>query len=368
MDSPNYQFATGTEYKDGDGGTGAWAIKPGPDAIPEVPAVPGDAVRSENFDGTLWTEISFGSGDWFATSAQSHSAPMSYTNKDIDNSETSEFIIYNDYFQEQISFWLRTETETNFDFFRLFIDGSEVYTQSGVNDWYRVVVPTGFGYEFKFQYTKDSSSSLGDDSCWVDDIVFGTADTPAIPGVPARPFVYTPLKMTDDGERLKVDAGVVVVTLDEPIDVNVLSIPEVEIKNDSGNPIPVSGTVTITDGSGPVTVDGTVAVTQSTSPWVVSGTVTATNSGGTLANGAETAVGAAAVQVLAANASRKKLIVQNTGIGDVRIGVSGVTATTGVKLIRNGSLLLDMPDCPTQAIFAIRDGAVSSTVLAQEVS
>jgi len=35
---------------------------------------------------------------------------------------------------------------------------------------------------------------------------------------------------------------------------------EVEIKNDSGNPVPVNGTVTITDGSGPVTVDGTVAV------------------------------------------------------------------------------------------------------------
>lgn len=98
------------------------------------------------------------------------------------------------------------------------------------------------------------------------------------------------------------------------------------------------------------------------------GLVVASFSGGTLTNGAETAVGAAAVQVIAANASRKKLIVQNTGLGDVRVGVSGVTATSGVRLIRNGSIIFDMPDCPTQAIFAIRDGAVSSTVLAQEVS
>lgn len=35
----------------------------------------------------------------------------------------------------------------------------------------------------------------------------------------------------------------------------------VEVSNDVGNPLPVTGTVTITDGSGPVTVDGTVSVT-----------------------------------------------------------------------------------------------------------
>lgn len=36
----------------------------------------------------------------------------------------------------------------------------------------------------------------------------------------------------------------------------------VEIANDVGNPIPVSGTVTITDGAGPVTVDGTVTAAE----------------------------------------------------------------------------------------------------------
>ena len=53
------------------------------------------------------------------------------------------------------------------------------------------------------------------------------------------------------------------------LQVDVLTIPEVEIKNDAGNPIPVTGTVTITDGSGPLTVDGTVTANQGTNPWVV---------------------------------------------------------------------------------------------------
>jgi hypothetical protein len=43
----------------------------------------------------------------------------------------------------------------------------------------------------------------------------------------------------------------------------------VEVANDAGNPLPVNGTVTITDGSGPVTVDGTVTITDGSGPLTV---------------------------------------------------------------------------------------------------
>lgn len=60
---------------------------------------------------------------------------------------------------------------------------------------------------------------------------------------------------------------------------------EVEVKNDSGNPLPVSGTITANQGTTPWAtsvnnfpavqpVSGTVTANQGTSPWVVSGTVT----------------------------------------------------------------------------------------------
>ena len=104
-------------------------------------------------------------------------------------------------------------------------------------------------------------------------------------------------------------------------------------------------------------------------PGVVGPVVTTTESWatGTLANGAETAVSSSAVSVLAANANRKKLIVQNTGASAVRIGTTGVTATTGFRLAAGAMLIVDMPQCPTNAIFAIRESA-DSTVLAQEVT
>lgn len=96
---------------------------------------------------------------------------------------------------------------------------------------------------------------------------------------------------------------------------------------------------------------------------VVTGTTT-----GTLGNGAEVVVGAAAVQVLAANATAKARIVQNTGSANIRVGALGVTATTGLQLVPGASAVFGEPHVPTNAIYAIREGAVSSVALGQEVT
>lgn len=127
--------------------------------------------------------------------------------------------------------------------------------------------------------------------------------------------------------------------------------------------------VQITDGTdlaqvsaaGALLVDGS-AVTQP-----VSGTVSISFPTGTLNNGAETAVAGTAVSILSANANRNKLIIQNTGAANVRIGTTGVTATTGFRLTVGATIIMDNPECPINEIFAIREGAISSTILAQEV-
>lgn len=114
-----------------------------------------------------------------------------------------------------------------------------------------------------------------------------------------------------------------------------------------------------------LTANGTVNP-ESTAPGITS-TSTVTWPAGTLANGAETAVSSSAVSVLAANTARKKLILQNTGANGVRIGIAAVTATTGMRLAAGQAVVFDMPHCPTNAVFAIRESA-DSTVLAQEVT
>lgn len=93
----------------------------------------------------------------------------------------------------------------------------------------------------------------------------------------------------------------------------------------------------------------------------------------TMQPGAQTTVGASAISVVAANANRKTLILQNTGAGNVRVGPSsaGLTAdpTTGIQIIANGgAVVFEPPYIPTNAFFAIREGGTSSAVLAIEAT
>lgn len=333
MDNHNSQFGSDVQYTSLDYGTPAWAVKPGPGAIAPIPAVPGAITVSENFESTLWLQISFGGGDWTLTTAESHSPTHSFRSKVIADNQTSTFTVYNDTFDPQISFWAKTNTEAGFDKLRIKIDGVEVYSESGLNDWHYVSIPMNFGYQVDFIYSKDFSSSPVGDGVWVDDIGFGALDTPMVPGSPAHPWVYAPFHLTSNNEliittlgaALSVTGNVSIINIPhvivdsmpaitiapltfatDKVDVSGSSITvsgEVEIKNDVGNPIPVTGSVTVSDGSGPLTVDGTVAATQSgawttgrtwdlnfatdqvdasgstitvnqgTSPWVVSGIV-----------------------------------------------------------------------------------------------
>lgn len=89
---------------------------------------------------------------------------------------------------------------------------------------------------------------------------------------------------------------------------------------------------------------------------------------GTLANGAETAVSDTAVSILAANPSRKTAIVQNTGLGVIRVGVAGVTATTGLRLDPGDIATYETLTIVTQQLWAIRDGAFDSIAYAQEIT
>lgn len=96
--------------------------------------------------------------------------------------------------------------------------------------------------------------------------------------------------------------------------------------------------------------------------------ITVVNSGAILNPGTEFPVTAVLVQILPANPNRKKLIVQNTGLANVRIGDSTVTQNTGVRLIPDGAMIIDMPDVPINSIWAIRETGTDTVVLAQEIS
>lgn len=121
---------------------------------------------------------------------------------------------------------------------------------------------------------------------------------------------------------------------------------DVDVINGAG-----AAAVNIQDGGNSITVDGTITSIFGTS---------------SLSNGTQTTVSSSAVQVLASNANRKWAVIQNVGVSNIRIGITGVTATTGVLVVPNGNITFQMPNIPTDAIFAIRDGSVDSIALAIE--
>lgn len=78
---------------------------------------------------------------------------------------------------------------------------------------------------------------------------------------------------------------------------------------------------------------------------------------------------ATGVEVLAAAATRKRLIVQNTGANPVRFSIgSNPTATHGLRLAAGESRAFDAPFCPTGAVRAIREGGSNSTVACCEIT
>jgi hypothetical protein len=87
-----------------------------------------------------------------------------------------------------------------------------------------------------------------------------------------------------------------------------------------------------------------------------------------LYNRAAVTVSSTAIIVVAANATRKKVVICQTSANAVRVGALGVLATTGIRLAQGEKLVLEGVDCPTDAIYAIREGASDGTVSAIEVA
>lgn len=99
----------------------------------------------------------------------------------------------------------------------------------------------------------------------------------------------------------------------------------------------------------------------------VDGDVVVRSIPGTLRPGATTAVGAAATLVLQENPARTAALIQCIGPGNIVVGVRGITATTGLLLTPGEAMELGNPNCPLEAIWAIRSvAAVAASAMALE--
>ena len=72
----------------------------------------------------------------------------------------------------ELSFFRKVSSEAGYDMFHLYIDGADVYEESGDAAWAQVSFPVAAGnHTIKFSYEKDYSQASGSDCAWIDNIV-----------------------------------------------------------------------------------------------------------------------------------------------------------------------------------------------------
>lgn len=136
---------------------------------PNIPSVEG--FETGDFSSFGWE--SFGDADWYVTSGESKSGLYSARAGSIDDDETTTLMITRDCSDGDITFYCRISSESGFDHLGFTIDGTKQGEWSGEQDWAEVSFPVEAGTRsFEWTYSKDGSVSEGDDTAWIDDIVF----------------------------------------------------------------------------------------------------------------------------------------------------------------------------------------------------
>jgi len=74
---------------------------------------------------------------------------------------------------DPLTFWAKVSSETNYDKLTVLLDGENQLQLSGELDWaqHSIAIPAGV-HTIAFVYSKDSSTDVGFDTAWVDDIRF----------------------------------------------------------------------------------------------------------------------------------------------------------------------------------------------------
>jgi len=111
--------------------------------------------------------------NWIISQSEKYSGDYSAEAGAIGDNESTALEITLDCAQGSITFYRKVSSETDFDYLKFYIDGEKQEAWSGEEDWAKVSFQVEEGTRTnKWTYSKDDSGSEGDDTAWIDDIVF----------------------------------------------------------------------------------------------------------------------------------------------------------------------------------------------------
>ncbi len=115
-----------------------------------------------------------GTSTWELDNANMWEGNYSARTKSILNNQTASLnITYKVMYDDSISFYRKVSSELFHDVLNFYIDNTRVGQWSGNPNWKRFVYPVTAGeHTFRWEYSKDGATSVGQDAAWVDFIVF----------------------------------------------------------------------------------------------------------------------------------------------------------------------------------------------------
>lgn len=131
------------------------------------------------FEGNSWGGVTWTNGNypWELTTqnvyAGNYCARSKTWSSYAGNSKNSELsLTWTSIADDSISFFSNVSSESNYDYFRFYIDGVKKEEKSGTdNNWSRSAYFVSAGtHTFKFSYEKNGSQSRGSDCAWIDNI------------------------------------------------------------------------------------------------------------------------------------------------------------------------------------------------------
>ena len=118
-----------------------------------------------------------GNADWIITSNEQNSGIYGAKAGTISHNQNTSLEVTLDCISQDIRFYHKVSSESNYDYLEFYIDGVLKGSWSGSVDWSQVSYPVSAGSRtFKWTYSKDGSLSSGYDTAWIDDIEFPVED------------------------------------------------------------------------------------------------------------------------------------------------------------------------------------------------
>ncbi len=154
-----------------------------------------------NFSSFPWT---FGGNQpWVITNTDAYEGLYAVRSGAISHLQSTHLKLQYDVgANDTISFYRKVSSENNYDYLRFYINDEMIDQWSGTMEWSDVSFPVLPGFTtFKWEYSKDNSTSNGSDCAWIDYIVFPT------PSACSSPRELQVISTTSNSALLKWNAG-----------------------------------------------------------------------------------------------------------------------------------------------------------------